>query len=51
MSDRSDSDEDLPACPNCGSENVVPTPALQTEYRCLECNTEFTGTAGGWAFE
>ena len=24
---------------------------MQTEYRCLDCNAEFTGTGGGWAFE
>lgn len=49
MSDRSDPDE-LSVC-DCASENVVPTPAMQTEYRCLDCDTEFTGTAGGWSFE
>jgi transposase-like protein len=51
MPDRSPRDEDLPACPDCDSENVVPTPNTQAKYRCLDCDTEFTGTGGGWPFE
>lgn len=50
MSNRSDPN-DLPVCPDCASENIVPTPAMQTEYRCLDCNATFTGTGGGWSFE
>jgi len=41
MNDTPDPFEDLPACPDCGSQNVERTPALRGDYRCLGCGTEF----------
>jgi ribosomal protein L37AE/L43A len=41
MNDSPDPFEELPVCPNCGSTNVDRTPALRSDYRCLNCGTEF----------
>ena len=41
MNDTPDPFEDLPACPDCGSQNVEQTPAMQSAYRCLNCGHEF----------
>lgn len=41
MNDASDPFENLPSCPNCGTDNVERTPALRGDYRCLNCGHEF----------
>ena len=43
--------EDLPGCPNCGSDNVERTPAMQSGYRCIDCGTEFDEIGKGVILE